>query len=110
MAYHALELGDGCFPLQTSAVTCTIGVQVNVIAAQQAVPSGSQLLDQGFIYQEDYDHKHFPRLLWPFKEGEGAGKREESGELIKKEWLPLSLDLNPTEKVWDLLYLSKKRT
>lgn len=40
----------------------------------------------------------------------GAGKREESGELIKKEWLPLSLDLNPTEKVWDLLYLSKKRT
>lgn len=37
-------------------------------------------------------------------------KREESGELIRKEWLPPSLDLNPTEKVWDLLYLSKERT
>lgn len=37
-------------------------------------------------------------------------KREESGELIRKEWLPPSLDLHPTEKVWDLLYLSKERT
>lgn len=40
----------------------------------------------------------------------GGGGREESGELIRKEWLPQSLDLNPTEKVWGLLYLSKGRT
>ena len=71
-------------PSSTSAWPELLEFSFNLIAAQQGVPSGNQLLDQGFIYQEDYDSKHFSKLLWPFKKG----KKEESGELIRKEWLP----------------------
>lgn len=65
---HTEELRDRYFFPQVLRLRPELlELRFNIIAAQQGVPSGNQLLDQGFIYQEDYDSKHFSKLLWPFK-------------------------------------------
>lgn len=63
----------GIFPAGAQLWPELLEFSFNLIAAQQGVPSGNQLLDQGFIYQEDCDYTHFPRLWWPFKGGKKRG-------------------------------------
>ena len=68
------------------------------ILQHHAIPSGTQLVDQGFLLMRDNDPKHTSKLCQRYIKG-----KEEQHALQLMFWPVQSADLNPIELVWDVL-------
>jgi hypothetical protein len=69
----------------------------NSILQRYTIPSGLRLVGLSFVFQQDNDPKHTPRLC------KGYLMKESDGVLHQMIWPPQSPDLNPIEMVWDEL-------
>ena len=63
-----------------------------------AIPSGLCLVGPSFVFQQDNDSKHTPRLCKDY-----LTKEESDGVLHQMIWPPQSPNINPIEMVWDEL-------
>nr|CAH0103777.1 unnamed protein product [Daphnia galeata] len=65
---------------------------------EKAVPSGLNLLGEGFIFQEDNETKHSSNLCHSYFD-----KKKKLGVLKRMVWPPQSPDLNPIEQDLDFV-------
>lgn len=72
------------------------------ILEEYAVPSGTRLIGNNFILQQDNDPKHTARLVKNY-----LTQLEEDGVLRTMVWPPQSPDMNIIEHVW--VHLDQKR-
>jgi len=68
------------------------------ILVRHAIPSGTRILGQNFVFQQDNDPKHTSALCTTYLK-----RKEEAGVLSKMEWPPQSPDVSPIELLWDEL-------
>lgn len=66
------------------------------ILSRHAVPSGTRLIGQNFVFQQDNDPKHTSKLCKAYLES-----KEVQGVLKIMDWPPQSPDVNPIELLWD---------
>ena len=72
--------------------------QYHSILQHHAIPSGINLIDRGFIFQQDNDPKHTSKLCTSYLE-----RKKVAGDLNIMECLPQSPDLNLIELLWEEL-------
>ena len=68
------------------------------ILQRHAIPCGWHIIGVNFLLQQDNDPKHSSKLCNNY-----LGKKQSAGILSIMEWPAQSLDLNPTELLWEQL-------